>query len=295
MDDSVFSSISSRTQPTKLRAVPSPDGVSAAQSRKKSHSSGTATTEPDRAVRILSGDRTERYRREIFERLVESARNAIYSRSLADVTVNDITEAADVGKGTFGNYFPSKEHVLLHVDKFPARILEAVERARTGAQPVRQVIENLVRDSLWPQNLDRSWLTFFENFLRALITSPDVRSLIAEQLDTTRQAYTMLIAVGQERGEFRRDRSVEELAAHLQSVFLGHTMIEWVHGGALNTHTTDAILEHTLSTLEPPPGGRSRGASDRGTREVRSQVKAVRRDHVDYSIARRKSAVRKGR
>src|ERR1039458_2637150 len=33
-------------------------------------------------------------------------------RGFTSVTVEDITEAADVGKGTFFNYFESKDHVL---------------------------------------------------------------------------------------------------------------------------------------------------------------------------------------
>ena len=33
-------------------------------------------------------------------------------RGFMETTVEDVTEAADVGKGTFFNYFPTKEHVL---------------------------------------------------------------------------------------------------------------------------------------------------------------------------------------
>ena len=34
-------------------------------------------------------------------------------KGFAETTVEDITNAADVGKGTFFNYFPSKEHILI--------------------------------------------------------------------------------------------------------------------------------------------------------------------------------------
>ncbi len=36
----------------------------------------------------------------------------VAERGLPNVTVEDITEAADVGKGTFFNYFESKDQVL---------------------------------------------------------------------------------------------------------------------------------------------------------------------------------------
>ena len=263
--------MSGRRKPTRLRAVPERARDGAAESS----APPAAPLDVDAAAATTrAGLPAERYRREIFERLVASARSAIYSRSLDELTVNDITDAADVGKRTFFDYFQSKEHVVPHVDEFPARILEAVERARTGAEPVGAVIVDLVRTALWPKNMDRNWLTFFENFLRAMVTSPDVRALIAEQLDTTRQAYSMLIAVGQERGEFRRDRGRDVLAAHLQSVLMGHAMLEWLNGRTLDTPMTDAVLHHTLRTLEPVPPARRRLASTRRARSVRSPAKA---------------------
>ena len=44
--------------------------------------------------------------------LFRCALELIAERGLPNVTVEDITEAADVGKGTFFNYFETKEHVL---------------------------------------------------------------------------------------------------------------------------------------------------------------------------------------
>src|SRR5580658_8514734 len=59
-----------------------------------------------------SAGRRERHRAEIRERLFRAALRLFAERGYLQTTVEDITEAADVGKGTFFNYFPTKEHVL---------------------------------------------------------------------------------------------------------------------------------------------------------------------------------------
>src|SRR5579871_3207634 len=61
----------------------------------------------------LPPSRRERRSADIRERLFRSALRLFAQKGFAETTVEDITEAADVGKGTFFNYFPSKDHVLL--------------------------------------------------------------------------------------------------------------------------------------------------------------------------------------
>src|SRR5437899_3870437 len=56
--------------------------------------------------------RRERRRTETRERIFRAAMQLFAQHGFFSTTVEDITEAADVGKGTFFNYFPSKEHVL---------------------------------------------------------------------------------------------------------------------------------------------------------------------------------------
>jgi AcrR family transcriptional regulator len=56
--------------------------------------------------------RRERRAAETRVRLFRCALQLIAERGYTNVTVEDITEAADVGKGTFFNYFETKDHVL---------------------------------------------------------------------------------------------------------------------------------------------------------------------------------------
>src|ERR1700722_13978554 len=97
---------------------------------------------------IVSGarpGRRERRRVETRERLFRAALELFARRGFLETTVEDITEAADVGKGTFFNYFPTKEHVLA---TFGAERLAAMERAldRGKRGPVLPVLRELLVD-----------------------------------------------------------------------------------------------------------------------------------------------------
>jgi AcrR family transcriptional regulator len=254
---------------------------------------------PQRERVPASGGRRERHKREIFERLVAAARSAMWNRDLHDLTIQDITEAADVGKGTFFNYFPTKEHVLPHVNDFARRVLKEVEESRrTGSEPVLKVLERIIRALLWPSTLDDSWITFWDNYVRVMVTNQDVRTLLSGQTATVRQAYTMLLTLGQERGEIRRDRPAEELAAQLHCVLFGRTVVEWIQRGTLKSDVIEGIISHTLSTLEPtdpfaiiPPAGskRSAGAPPRRQAELAAfpEATADRRSVGEGRSARR--------
>ena len=62
-----------------------------------------------------------------------------------ETTVEDITDAADVGKGTFFNYFPTKEHVLATLGaERVATVERALQKAKRGS--VLPALEELATD-----------------------------------------------------------------------------------------------------------------------------------------------------
>src|ERR1700738_3238919 len=65
------------------------------------------------SLTTTSPDRRQRRSSQIRERLFRAALDLFAQHGFADTTVEDITNAADLGKGTFFNYFPSKDHLLL--------------------------------------------------------------------------------------------------------------------------------------------------------------------------------------
>src|SRR5882672_11992034 len=81
--------------------------------------------------------RRERRSAETRERLFRSALQLFAQKGFEETTVEDITEAADVGKGTFFNYFPSKDHILIAFGEMQLSKLEAaIEMARRTGEPM---------------------------------------------------------------------------------------------------------------------------------------------------------------
>src|SRR6202142_2911797 len=89
-------------------------------------------------------DRRQRRSAETRERLFRSALDLFAKKGFMETTVEDITNAADVGKGTFFNYFPSKDHILLAFGEMQlAKLGQAVEEARSTFQPMPEFLRSL--------------------------------------------------------------------------------------------------------------------------------------------------------
>src|SRR6202040_3245531 len=86
----------------------------------------------------LPAKRRERQSLERRERLFRAALDLFARKGFAETTVADITNAADLGKGTFFNYFPSKDHILLAFGEMQlGKLRAAADEARTKNEPTR--------------------------------------------------------------------------------------------------------------------------------------------------------------
>jgi len=179
--------------------------------------SSTAAT---RHLAVSRSGRRERRRTEIRERLFRAALRLFAERGFMGTTVEDITEAADVGKGTFFNYFRTKEHVLATFGAERLAALErALERARKG--PVMPVLRDLPNDLV-------SHTTENAALLRAIYAAhascAPVRAELHKRLQIGRRLLSEIFAIAQERGEVRADLSALEMARLVQIVLLGMTL-----------------------------------------------------------------------
>ena len=77
--------------------------------------------------------RGERRKLETHRRLIEAARRVMADKGVDATTINDITEAADVGQGSFYNHFDSKDGIVAGV--IEAIALETKESLERTTQP----------------------------------------------------------------------------------------------------------------------------------------------------------------
>lgn len=178
--------------------------------------------------------RRERRAAETRLRLFRCALHLFSERGFSNVTVEDITEAADVGKGTFFNYFDSKEHVLGVMAEIQiGKVREALAQAQAGKRPIRLVLQNLFqRLAEEPARSPDLARTLISSFL----ASEKVRLLVREHMAGGRHSIAEILAIGQRAGEIDPRLKKETLARFLQQQALG-TILLWSLGGELRLQT----------------------------------------------------------
>jgi AcrR family transcriptional regulator len=183
-----------------------------------------ATVKRIAATRKPKPNRRERHRAKTRARILQAALNLLARQSFASTSVEQITDAADVGKGTFFNYFPTKEHVLAgFAGRQIGKIQEALEKTRQGGEPVREILFQLLvslenEPGLNPE-LTRSLLV-------ALLSSQAVRDVANPNLERGRRLLAEIITLGRQNGEIRAAANPVELARFFQLSAFG-TMFLW--------------------------------------------------------------------
>jgi AcrR family transcriptional regulator len=192
--------------------------------------------------------RRERHRTETRDRLYRAALALFADRGFLETT-EDITEAADVGKGTFFNYFPTKEHILAEFGGERTAALErALQKARATEGPVLNVIRELVGDSAGQADKSAALL---RAIFAAHASCASVREELVKRVHVARRILAQIFLLAQERGEIRRDISPSDLARMTQRMFMGVTMSWAIKPESTLRKTSEEIWDLIKSSLLP--------------------------------------------
>jgi AcrR family transcriptional regulator len=175
-----------------------------------------------------SAGRRQRRAAETRLRIFRSAIQLFAERGFSNVTVGEITEAADVGKGTFFNYFESKDHVLEVMAEIQlGKIHDAARIAASGKQSMRAVLHRLaLRLAEEPGRSPQLARAVVSSFL----ASDVVRSLIEMQMIDGRRIIAEIVAQGQKNGEIRPRLKRDAVALQFQQAVMGTILLWSMHG-----------------------------------------------------------------
>ncbi len=192
--------------------------------------------------------RRQRRREETRDRIYQAALRLLAERGYNATTIEAITEAADVGKGTFFNYFESKDHVLLRFrDKRIDIIQSVLNEKKTLDASLASVLHNLAIA------LTREFGTnaaLFQSFIIAAFTHGKVQSGMAGGLAKGRKLISDLIVQRQQRGEIRKDLPPQDIAYGFQRMVLG-TLVLWsMNPATLLEDELGAMVEILLSGIQ---------------------------------------------
>ena len=178
----------------------------------------TAAPPPPRRRELGKADRRRR--------LFDAAMRLYVERGYDAVTVEQITDAAGVAKGTFFNYYPTKSHILL---EYHARVLaEALAAgARMRGTSARVLFGRFLRKIAAIARRDGP---AFDLLVRQVLAQPQLSAADERSAPAVLDLYGRFLAAGVASGEVRPD-----VDANLASVVVGDlwtgTILEWVFGG----------------------------------------------------------------
>lgn len=172
---------------------------------------------------LAEPSRRERKKEETRRRIFEAAVALFRTKGFEATTVDEITEKADVGRGTFFNYFPKKESVLAYLSEERLALAED-NAAALLAEPAparRKLIDLFLHAaSAWEHDVELSRFVFQEWLQRAFAPTADAEK-------GWRKIVRALLEQGRLNGELRRDLDPARADAVLSSVYIA-TLFHWL-------------------------------------------------------------------
>ena len=164
--------------------------------------------------------RWDRRRARTYRRLLDAGERLFRTQGFAVITVERLAAAADVAKGTFFNYFSSKEALLGAL--LDARIQAILEGSQDSqASPIEQIWQLLldVRRELMP------YVHLFRQMFAYAASHPHYASSSQEHRTMT-EIIAGLVRDGQRQGLFRDTHSADVVGAMIATYFFRVCVLE---------------------------------------------------------------------
>lgn len=168
------------------------------------------------------------------QRLLTESLRLFREKGYEQTTVAEITEAAGVAKGTFFNYFPTKEDVLLALGEQTLGKLQQADTVQVfRSDTVRDKVKALFQALASGLDADRELV---RQMVYRGLRLPDLVNRERARLDF-RSTLSLLLAQGQRRGEIDAQADIDFVADTLYMLYF-QQVVSWC-----TTEFTGSLVE----------------------------------------------------
>ncbi|MBO8170852.1 MAG: TetR/AcrR family transcriptional regulator [Bacillaceae bacterium] len=165
----------------------------------------------------LRQKRKEELKEQIFRESLRLFRDQGYD----NVTVDQITRACGIAKGTFYNYFPKKEHLLLHLGLAQMEVLNESLQKYHNHSDIKEKIEMIFGDlfQLFENEWDLMSLALSEILRTNLVSGKEF-----ENINSFQDALSSMLDEAKQQGQISKEADSDAIASTLIGIYF-HTLL----------------------------------------------------------------------
>jgi len=191
----------------------------------------------------------DKQKAEVKSALLRAGEKLFMTNGFTETTIEEITGTAEVARGTFYNYFQTKEDLALEIfyktEELTTKQVDDFFASTSGTvNQIRAIIANAVEWTLKRPEL--VLVTMLEKMKRGRTPEHPNGSLF-------RRMITEAFERGQIVGDVTKERRPQELASDIDGLYMVH-MVRWYHYGkqddllsallsAVNTYLSGALIK----------------------------------------------------
>ena len=159
--------------------------------------------------------RTQKRKKKTRERIFRVAMELFERKGFENTTVAEITEAADIGKGTFFTYFPTKEAIFRQPGEMAMENMSiAAQDGLDAGQPLAEILKNVLTASA-------DWHATNKSISRQMSKSSFAFSMDDPSSNKGRliDMLTQLVETGQKNGQFNPKLNTRDAAIVLAGMY----------------------------------------------------------------------------
>ncbi|HLJ47807.1 MAG TPA: TetR/AcrR family transcriptional regulator [Bryobacteraceae bacterium] len=178
---------------------------------------------------VTNLSRRERKKIASRERIVAEAIELFSRHGIAEVTVDQIAAAADIGKGTIYNYFETKEDIIVaFLVGFEPEVQDALASLMRSQRPVSTILTEFITRQF---KMKEPYHAFVRVFLaQMLLRTQQFLPYMVEMQKTIDPPLEKLFTTLLQRGAIRTDVAIPELVMVFKTIQLGLTALWAVEG-----------------------------------------------------------------